>query len=160
MKLKDILAISGKSGLYKFISQGRNGIIVESFTDNKRMIVHSTTKVSALEDIAIYTDTEEVPLKEVFTKIYEKEDGKGTIDHKSGNDNLKKLFEEVLPNYDKERVYVSDIKKVISWYNTLIALNLLDPADSDDEDEKVDEESNKGEENVEEKEEKNDSSEE
>lgn len=135
MKLKDILAISGKPGLYKFISQGRNGIIVESFTDNKRMIVHSTTKVSALEDIAIYTEVEEVPLKDVFTKIYEKEDGKTTVDHKSGNDELKKLFEEILPEYDKNRVYVSDIKKVISWYNTLIDLNLLNPNESDEDEE-------------------------
>lgn len=133
MKLKDILAISGKPGLYKFISQGRNGIIVESFADNKRMIVHSTTKVSALEDIAIYTEVEEVPLKEVFTKIYEKEDGKATVDHKSGNDELKKLFEEILPEYDRDRVYVSDIKKVISWYNTLIGLDLLDPNETDEE---------------------------
>lgn len=133
MKLKDILAISGKPGLYKFISQGRNGIIVESFTDSKRMIVHSTTKVSALEDIAIYTEVEEVPLKDVFTKIYEKEGGKATIDHKSNNDDLKNLFEEILPDYDKDRVYASDIKKVVAWYNTLIGLDLLDPNDTDEE---------------------------
>jgi hypothetical protein len=134
MKLKDILAISGKPGLYKFISQGRNGIIVESFTDSKRMIVHSTTKVSALEDIAIYTEVEEVPLKDVFTKFYEKEDGKATIDHKSNNDDLKRVFEEILPDYDKDRVYTSDIKKIIAWYNTLIGLDLLDPNETDEED--------------------------
>ncbi len=139
MKLKDILAISGKPGLFKFVSQGRNGIIVESFTDNKRMIVHSTTKVSALEDIAIYTEVEEVPLKDVFTKLYEKEDGNPTIDHKSNNEALRSLFSEILPDYDKDRVYVSDIKKVILWYNTLIGLDLLDPNESD-EDEQDEEE--------------------
>lgn len=139
MKLKDILAISGKPGLYKFISQGRNGIIVESFIDNKRMIVHSTTKVSALEDIAIYTEVEEVPLKEVFKSIYEKEGGKQTIEHKSDNQALKNLFEEVLPDYDKDRVYVSDIKKVVAWYNNLIELELLDPNDTDEEEKAEDE---------------------
>lgn len=137
MKLKDILAISGKPGLYKFISQGRNGIIVEGFADKKRMVVHSTTKVSALEDIAIFTETDEVSLKDIFKKLFEKEEGKATITHKSSNEDLKVLFEEILPDYDKERVYVSDIKKVISWYNLLIEYELLDP-NEEDEDEKDD----------------------
>ena len=108
MKLKDILAISGKPGLYKFISQGRNGIIVESFADKKRMVVHSTTKVSALEDIAIYTEEEEVPLKDVFSKLYEKEDGEMTIDHKSGNVELKNLFNEITA----KRAKTVDIKEI------------------------------------------------
>lgn len=134
MKLKDILAISGKGGLYKFISQGRNGIIVESFEDNKRMVVHSSSKVSALEDIAIFTDAEEVPLAEILKKIYEKLDGKATISHKSSPDELKSLLESVLPNYDREKVYVSDMKKLVLWYNLLLSLNLLVPeADSKEE---------------------------
>lgn len=135
MKLKDVLAISGKPGLFVYVSQGRNGIIVESVLDKKRMAVHSTTKVSALEDIAIYTDTEEVPLKDVLLKIYEKVDGKQTISHKSSNNELKSFFESVLPDYDKERVYVSDIKKLISWYNLLIEHKLFDPKDLMDEEE-------------------------
>ncbi|MBN1116983.1 MAG: DUF5606 domain-containing protein [Bacteroidales bacterium] len=127
MKFKDILAISGKPGLFIFVSQGRSGIIVEGVADKKRMAVHSTTKVSALEDIAIYTETEEVPLKEVFVKIYEKEDGKQTISHKSSNDELKSFFEEILPDYDKDRVYVSDIKKLANWYNLLIENKIFSP---------------------------------
>ena len=136
MKLKDILAISGKPGLYKFVSQGRNGIIVEGFADKKRMIVHSTTKVSALEDIAIYTEVEEVPLKDILKKLYEKEEGKKTIDSKSPIDQLKALFEEVLPDYDRDRVYTSDIKKVVSWYNIMIEHDLIDPNEPEDEENK------------------------
>lgn len=133
MKLKDILSISGKPGLYQFISQGRNGIIVESFITKKRMAVSAATKVSSLEDIAIYTTTEDLPLREVFKKFYEKEEGKQTIEAKQANDKLKKRFEEVIPDYDADRVYVSDIKKVISWYNTLIELNLFDPNETPEE---------------------------
>jgi hypothetical protein len=135
MKLKDILAVAGKPGLYKFISQGRNGIIVEGISDTKRMLVHSSSKVSALADIAIYTETEEVPLKEIFGKIYEKENGKQAINHKEPDNKLKDYFSEILPDYDKNRVYGSDIKKLISWYNLLIGFNLLDPNENDDEEE-------------------------
>lgn len=137
MKLKDILAISGKPGLFIYVSQGRNGIIVESVLDKKRLAVHSTTKVSALEDIAIYTDSEEVPLKDVLLKIYDKSSGGQAISHKSSNDELKSFFESILPDYDKERVYVSDIKKLVSWYNLLIEYNLFDPKDLEDEEKEV-----------------------
>jgi hypothetical protein len=133
MKLKDILAVSGKPGLYKFLSQARNGIIVESISDQKRMMVLSSTKVSSLADIAIYTASEEVPLKDIFRKIYDKESGKVTISHKSDDKELKKIMEEILPEYDKSRVYVSDIKKLINWYNLLIEQNLFDPNEKDDE---------------------------
>lgn len=97
MKLKDILSISGYGGLFKFVSQGRNGIIVEGIEDKKRMHAHASAKISALEDIAIYTDDEEVALGEVFNRIYEKENGKSTISHKSSNEELKKYFAEILP---------------------------------------------------------------
>jgi hypothetical protein len=126
MKLKDILAISGKSGLYKYISQGRNGIIVESFDDKKRLAIPASTKVSALDDIAIFTANEEVPLVDVFKILYKKEDGKQTIDHKSSNEQLIALFETILPEYDRERVYISDMKKLVQWYNILLSLNLID----------------------------------
>jgi hypothetical protein len=138
MNLKDILAISGKGGLFKFISQGRTGIIVESFEDKKRTVIHASSKVSALEDIAIFTETEEVALGEIFNKIHEKENGKETIDHKSSSDELKAFMEEILPDYDKERVYVSDMKKLVQWYNMLHKLDLLKP-DEDSKDEKKDE---------------------
>ncbi len=136
MKLKDILAISGKGGLYKFISQGRNGIIVESYDDNKRTVVHSSAKVSALEDIAIFTDDEEVPLGDVFKKIFEKESGKESISHKSSPDELKALLNEILPDYDRERVYVSDIKKLVQWYNILLKYDLLKPEEEEQEEDK------------------------
>jgi len=136
--LKDILSISGYGGLFKFISQGRTGIIVESLDDQKRMNVSATAKISALEDIAIFTETEDKPLNDVFKAIYEKESGGQSINHKSASDELKSYFEQVLPDYDRERVYVSDMKKVINWYNLLQSKNLLDF--TEEEDEKVDEE--------------------
>jgi hypothetical protein len=126
MSLKDILAISGYSGLYRFISQGRNGVIVEGLIDKKRMNATGSARVSALEDIAIYTDDKEVPLKEIFRKIYRKENGGQTIDPKSAADKLKKYFEEILPDYDRDKVYVSDIKKVFTWYNLLLDLKMID----------------------------------
>lgn len=125
MDLKDILAVSGQSGLFKFISQGRQGIIVESFTDKKRTCIYSTQKVNALTDIAVYTEDEEIPLSDIFKNIYKKENGGETISYKSSGEELKKYMAEILPDYDRERVYVSDIKKVLSWYNILLKLKLL-----------------------------------
>ena len=144
MKLKDILAISGKGGLYKYISQARNGIIVESFTDGKRMAVNSSAKVSALEDIAIFTETEEVPLGDVFAKIFEKESGKETISHKSSPEALKAFLESILPDYDRERVYVSDMKKLVQWYNQLVSLDLLHPEEEEEEQEQKEEQEQDG----------------
>jgi hypothetical protein len=140
MKLKDILSISGKGGLYKFISQGRNGIIVESYDDKKRTVVHSSAKVSALEDIAIFTDEEEVPLADVLKKLYEKENGKETISHKSSPEELKALLQEILPDYSRERVYVSDMKKLVQWYNILLNYGLLSPDEEEEPEEKKAEE--------------------
>ncbi len=125
MNLKDILAISGYPGLFKYVSQAKNGIIVESLIDKKRMPAYASAKVSALEDIAIFTENAEVPLSEIFTKIFEKENGGLAIDAKSSQDKIIEYFETVLPDFDKKRVYTSDIKKVISWYNVLHGLNLL-----------------------------------
>jgi hypothetical protein len=126
MALKDIMAISGYPGLYKYVSQGRNGIIVESLTDGKRSHISATAKVSALSDIAIFTNDGEKPLREILNSIKEKENGAQTISHKSSNDELKKFFLEVEPDYDTDRVYTSDIKKVVAWYNQLQVLNMLD----------------------------------
>jgi hypothetical protein len=126
MNLKEILAISGYSGLFRFISQGRNGVIVEGLIDKKRMNATSSMRVSALDDIAIFTSEKEVPLKEIFRIIFKKEDGKICIDPKSPNDKLKGYFAEILPDYDQDKVYVSDMKKVFSWYNLLLAQNMID----------------------------------
>lgn len=126
MALKDIMAISGQSGLFKFISQGRNGIIVESLGDGKRSHVSASAKVSALSDISIFTNDGEKPLREILELIKQKENGGPSISSKSGNDELKSFFIGILPNYDSERVYVSDIKKVVNWYNQLQASKMLD----------------------------------
>lgn len=139
MDLKDIIAISGQSGLFKFISQGRQGIIVESFSDKKRTCVYATQKVNSLSDIAIYTDDKEVPLADVFKNIYEKENGGEAISYKSSPEELKKYMAEILPDYNRERVYVSDIKKVINWYNILLKLKLL-IFDEEKEEKKMEEE--------------------
>jgi hypothetical protein len=120
MALDKVLAIAGKPGLFKLITQTRNGFIAESFIDKKRLSVNVHHNVSVLSEIAIYTLTEEVPLQNVFIKIKEKEDGnKTSISHKESKDKLEEYFFNVLPDYDEDRVYASDIKKVIQWYNTL-----------------------------------------
>lgn len=156
--LKDILSISGYGGLFKFISQGRTGIIVEALEDKKRMNASATAKISALEDIAIFTDTEDMPLKDVFKAIYEKENGGESINHKSSADELKNYFAEILPDYDRDRVYVSDIKKVINWYNTLHKFEMLNF--EEEEEEKQTEEKVEKKEEAEKKEESKDKKEE
>ena len=129
--LKGILAISGQQGLFKLIAESKNNIIVESLDTGKRMPAYSTSKISALEDIAIYTDTADIPLKVVFKAISEKQDGGAAVSHKLPADKLKAYFEEILPEYDRDRVYVSDIKKVILWYNILQEKNMLDFSDEE-----------------------------
>jgi uncharacterized protein related to proFAR isomerase len=123
--LKDLMAISGHGGLFKFISQARNGIIVESLETGKRMNAFATMKVSALEDIAIYTEDREIPLEEVLVSLHRYENGGETISPKSGPEDLKDYFSAILPEYDRERVYVSDIKKILTWYNLLLKYDLL-----------------------------------
>ncbi|SCM57730.1 DUF5606 family protein [Petrimonas mucosa] len=119
--LTKVLSISGKPGLYKLISTTKNLNIVESLLDGKRVPVYLTEKVVALSDVSIYTTEEDVPLREVFRKIKEKENGeKTTLGSKSSNAEVFRYFGEVLPNYDTEKVYASDIKKILSWYNILI----------------------------------------
>jgi hypothetical protein len=125
MDLKDILSISGKSGLFKNVAQIKNGAIVESLTDKKRFPVYSYDKVSSLEDISIFTADKDVLLKDVMDIIYKKENGGPCIDPKSDEAKLRKYFEEILPNYDKERVYASHIRKLFTWYNDLHAVGLL-----------------------------------
>ena len=131
--LKGILSISGQSGLYKLVAESKNNIIVESLDTQKRIPVYSTAKVSALEDIAIYTETSDVPLKDIFKSIYDKEDGGTTLSYKSSGNELKAYFDEVVPEYDKDRVYVSDIKKVLMWYNTLHEKEMLDFTETEQE---------------------------
>ncbi|MDR2037803.1 MAG: DUF5606 domain-containing protein [Bacteroidales bacterium] len=119
MALKDILVISGQGGLFKYISQSRNNVIVENIADKKRSNVPSTAKISMLDDIAVFTESEDLPLRTVFGKIQAKESGGTAISHKSTDQELKKYFGEILPDYDRDRVYLSDIRKILMWYNIL-----------------------------------------
>ncbi len=126
--LKSILSISGKPGLYKLVSRGRNTLIVESLIDKKRFPAYGSEKIISLGDIAIYTDTEEVPLKNVFVSIREREKGAAlSMDIKKATpDELRAYLAEVLPTFDRDRVYISDIKKLLSWYNLLVENGLTD----------------------------------
>jgi len=117
--LKEILSISGQQGLFKMVTKGKNNVIVESLLTGKRFPAYSSNKITSLEDIAIFTHTGEIPLKDVLKKVAEKENFNKTIDSKSSSEDLKKYFIQLLPDYDENRVYVSDIKKVIVWYNIL-----------------------------------------
>lgn len=130
-----ILTISGKPGLYKLLSQGRNMFIVESIdATKKRQPVYNSDKVVMLDDIAIYTDTEEIPLREVFAKIFEKENGVLSFDIKmSTPEELVEYFETVMPDYDRERVYLTHIKKIYTWYNILVENGVQDFATPEEE---------------------------
>ncbi|WP_321518876.1 DUF5606 domain-containing protein [uncultured Bacteroides sp.] len=127
--LKTILSISGKPGLYKLISQGKNMLIVESISeDKKRFPAYGNEKVISLADIAMYTNDEEVPLRDVLASVLKKEDGKiASIDaKKSTADQLRTYFAEILPDFDRDRVYVTDIKKLVNWYNILVTNGITD----------------------------------
>lgn len=127
--LKTVLSISGKPGLYKLVSQGRNMLIVESISsDKKRFPTYSHDKIISLADIAMYTDDSEVPLRQVLTTMKELEKGaEASLDLKKATaDELRKYFAGILPDFDRERVYVSDIKKLINWYNILITNGIND----------------------------------
>lgn len=125
MSLENILSITGKPGLYQLKSKAKSGFVVESLIDKKTSIVGINQNVSVLKDISIYTYSTEMPLKKVFQKIAEKESNGPTINHKVGKKELEAYFNEVLPDYDEDRVYASDIKKVIQWYNLLESNGLL-----------------------------------
>ncbi|RZP04420.1 MAG: hypothetical protein EVA43_02165 [Flavobacteriales bacterium] len=119
MSLEKILTISGKPGLYQIQNQTRNGFLATSLIDGKKISVSARQNVSILAEIAIYTLTKELPLSEVFAKIFDKEKGGKAISHKSTKDELEEYFFEILPDYDEDRVYPSDIKKIVQWYNLL-----------------------------------------
>ncbi len=120
MEFNKIIAVTGKPGLFKVVSQSKNAVIAESLTDNKRLAINATQNVSLLENIAIYTYEEDVPLLDIFTAMYKKTAGKEAISHKESSKKLTDFFSEVLPDYDEERVYTSNIKKVIQWFNLLV----------------------------------------
>lgn len=135
MDLSKIMAISGKNGLFTIVSQSKTGLIVESLSDGKKIPVFPTDRSSVLEDISVFTYNEDIPLKDILLKIFEKEEGKPAIDAKSNPEALKSYFESIVPEYDKDRVYLSDIKKIIGWYNILQAKNMISkPEETTEED--------------------------
>lgn len=138
MSLDKILSIGGRPGLYRLITQTRSGFVAESLADGKKISVRLTGNVSVLSEIAIYTLEEELPLRAVFQKIQQKEAGEPTsISHKSDKLELEEYFFEILPNYDEDRVYPSDIRKVIQWYNLLHSSGITDFSDPPEESEET-----------------------
>jgi len=148
MDLTEILSIAGKPGLYKMITHTKAGMVVESMDGDKRFPVFAHEKISSLEEISIFTETDDIPLKDIFKKIHEMLEGGKALSHKSSANELKDFFDDVVPDYDKERVYVSDIKKVIQWYNILQEKEMLDFTE---EEETGGEESDSTEESIEDK---------
>ena len=133
MSLEKILSISGKPGLYKLITQTRSGFVAESLIDKKRITVNVRQNVSLLSEIAVYTLSEEVPLKQVLSAIKEKENGQqASVSPKDSKDKLEEYFFGILPEYDEDRVYASDIKKIVQWYNLLQRNDLLDFTEADE----------------------------
>ena len=133
MSLDKILSIGGKPGLYRLITQTRSGLVAQSLLDGKKVTVGISGNVSVLSEIAIYTLEEELPLRQVFEKIRQKEDGGRTaVDHRADKLALEEYFFEVVPDYDEDRVYVSDIKKVIQWYNLLLENGITDFSEEPD----------------------------
>lgn len=146
MDLEKVLSVSGKSGLFVLVSQSRNGAIVEGMEDKKRFPVLQVNKLSALKDIAIYTHEEEVPLSEVYQRMAKKENYGEAISHKASPEELKAYVEEVLPNIDHERVYHSDLKKLVQWYNLLVQNGyVVEESEKPEQTEEIKESSGKGE---------------
>lgn len=120
MEFSKIISVTGKPGLFQVISQSKNAVIAEHLIDKKRLAINATQNVSLLENIAIYTYEEDIPLLDVFKAMSKKTEGAKAISHKESGKKLASFFAEVLPNYDDERVYASNIKKVIQWFNLLV----------------------------------------
>jgi len=126
MDLSKILSISGKPGLFQVMSQSNRGVVVSSINDGKKMAIGQTQRVSTLSDISIYTLEGDEPLRNIFEKIFERTEGKSIEIDIQNNQDLRDFFLEVLPDHDEERVYASDIKKIVKWYNTLLEKDILD----------------------------------
>jgi hypothetical protein len=126
LDLKEILSISGQSGLFRYIAPGSHGVIVESLTDGRRTNAAGTAKISTLGEISVYTASEDLPLWKIFQALHTHTSGSESIDPKSDSALLKKLFAEVVPGYDRDRVHVSDMKKIVGWYNILVGAGMSD----------------------------------
>ncbi len=133
-ELKDIISIPGMGGLYKVVAQSKNGFIVESLNDNKRLPISASQRISSLVDIAVFTTGDDMPLKEVFKKIQDVDGGKLSVDPKADPKVLKDYFKKVVPAFDEERVYASDMKKILIWYELLngkVDFNAKESADEE-----------------------------
>jgi hypothetical protein len=137
MDLSGIISVSGMPGLYKVVGQMKNGVIAESLTDKKRLPIHAHQQISSLEDISMFTTGDNKPVADILKTIYDKEKGGKSIDHKADEKEVVKYFESILPDYDKERVHVSNMRKLFNWYNLLQETgNLKQKAEGDKSDEK------------------------
>ena len=125
MNLEGIINVTGKPGLFKVISSSSNNVIIESLIEKKRTAIYSHTQANLLDEIGIYTYNDTIPLSEIFTKIATKTNCGPSISHKSSKTELISYFRDILPEYDEERVYISDIKKVIQWYNSMQSLKMI-----------------------------------
>jgi len=125
MELEGIINVSGKPGLFKIISRSNNTVIIESLTDKKRTAIYSHNQANLLEEIGIYTCNDTVPISDIFTNIAKKTSCGPSINHKSSKEDLINYFRDILPEYDEDRVYISDIKKVIQWYNIMQSADLI-----------------------------------
>lgn len=134
MDLKGIISIAGRPGLFKIVTQGKSNVIVESLIDKKRFPAFASEKISAIEDISIFTHDEDVKLTEIFDSLITLNDGKEGINHKVEEDVLRQTFKGILPNYDIHRVYLSDIRKVFQWYNILLKEGFLKKTEESTED--------------------------
>ncbi len=136
MNLEDIINVVGKSGLYKVVSRAKNTVIVKSLIDGKKSPIHTQQQANMLKEIGIYTYNDTMSLSDIFDSIAKKKNYKKTISHKKTNNELTTYFREIIPDYDEERVYISDIKKVIQWYNALYDAGLIKEEEVEDNKEK------------------------
>jgi DNA primase len=143
MDLKKILVVSGRPGLYQLIAQSPRGIVSESLLDGKRVTLFSHERISALEEISIFTTEDDLRLKDVLRILFEKLEGKPAISHKSSANELRNFMEEMVPNYDADRVYNSDIQKLVNWYNLLLEKNLIDNEPDEEEQQEADKQEDK-----------------
>lgn len=135
MNLKGILSVATYPGLYKHVAQAKNGLIIENISDGKKCLAYATSRISALEDISIYTTDGDIKLSEVYASLYKVLDGKATPFNpkKASTEELTELFTKALKNWDKDRVYASDIKRAYLWYNLLLENGLLKPEEKEEE---------------------------
>ena len=139
MDLNEIISITGKPGLFKVVAQGKNNVIVESIIDKKRIPAHASDRISTLGDISIYATDEDVKLIDVLEKFNDKYEGKACPSHKEELSKLETLLGEIIPNYDRERVYKSDLRKIFQWYNILINAGIPIKEETKKEEEKTEE---------------------